>query len=285
MNAPVGTIQTDSMVMPKAEFRRSEFFNDFMRPQGVVGMLGAAVEAEQGRLTILSLHGHAEFESSDQKLYTLLAPHLKRAVEINHALAARQIQDGASRLAFEYLDRALLVVDASARILYANARATWLLDCDRLRSARGVLLGHLAPDTERLHGLIRRCIGQRETAGIGAEIALRRKSGEADVVALVAPLKLDLCGLPVRPAAVVIVSERGVDRAVSQPGIQEQYGLTPAEAAIAVEVMKGDGVSAVAKRLGVSSTTARTHLSRIFAKTGTHRQAELVRLLMRQTGD
>jgi DNA-binding CsgD family transcriptional regulator len=43
----------------------------------------------------------------------------------------------------------------------------------------------------------------------------------------------------------------------------------------------GDGIQAGADRLSISRAIARTHLSRVFQKTGTGRQAELVRLLMR----
>jgi DNA-binding CsgD family transcriptional regulator len=44
--------------------------------------------------------------------------------------------------------------------------------------------------------------------------------------------------------------------------------------------LKGDGRSAAGRRHGVSTATARTHLSSIFEKTGTRRQAELIRLLL-----
>lgn len=57
-----------------------------------------------------------------------------------------------------------------------------------------------------------------------------------------------------------------------------RFGLTPTEAAFALEIAKGDGKAATAKRRGISYSTAHTHLTRIFEKTGTHRQAELVRL-------
>lgn len=56
--------------------------------------------------------------------------------------------------------------------------------------------------------------------------------------------------------------------------------MTPAEAGCAVEILKGDGIQAAADRLSISQATARTHLSRIFDKTGVRRQAELVRLLI-----
>jgi DNA-binding CsgD family transcriptional regulator len=61
------------------------------------------------------------------------------------------------------------------------------------------------------------------------------------------------------------------------------YSLTAAEARFALEILAGDGIQAAADRLGISKATARTHLSRIFAKTGTRRQAELVRMLISQS--
>jgi DNA-binding CsgD family transcriptional regulator len=63
--------------------------------------------------------------------------------------------------------------------------------------------------------------------------------------------------------------------------IKLRHGLTPAETAFAIEIVKGDGIQASADRLGITRATARTHLSHIFRKTNTSRQAELVRLLSR----
>jgi DNA-binding CsgD family transcriptional regulator len=54
-----------------------------------------------------------------------------------------------------------------------------------------------------------------------------------------------------------------------------RFGLTDAESGVAAEILKGDGRLAAARRLGISDTTAKTHLSNIFEKTGTRRQAEL----------
>jgi DNA-binding CsgD family transcriptional regulator len=62
--------------------------------------------------------------------------------------------------------------------------------------------------------------------------------------------------------------------------LQRQFKLTPAEAALARELLQGDGISAAAGRLGVAEATARTQLRSVLAKTGTGRQAELVRLVL-----
>lgn len=62
--------------------------------------------------------------------------------------------------------------------------------------------------------------------------------------------------------------------------LRRRFGLTRAEAILALEICKGDGRAAAAKRCGISVSTAHTHLNRIFSKTGTRRQAELLRLLL-----
>lgn len=62
-------------------------------------------------------------------------------------------------------------------------------------------------------------------------------------------------------------------------GLRQRFGLTRAEAILALEICKGDGREAAARRCGISVSTAHTHLNRIFSKTGTRRQAELVHLL------
>jgi DNA-binding CsgD family transcriptional regulator len=62
--------------------------------------------------------------------------------------------------------------------------------------------------------------------------------------------------------------------------LQKGFGLTRTEAAVAMEVLNGHGLQAAAAALGVAPVTVRTHLTAVFGKTGTHRQAELVRVLL-----
>lgn len=62
--------------------------------------------------------------------------------------------------------------------------------------------------------------------------------------------------------------------------LREIYGLTPAEARVAVLLVCGRSLQECAARLDVSITTVRTHLQRIFGKTDTHHQGELVAVLL-----
>jgi DNA-binding CsgD family transcriptional regulator len=58
------------------------------------------------------------------------------------------------------------------------------------------------------------------------------------------------------------------------------YGMTPTETRLAAMIISGLPLLQAARELNVSRNTARTHMKRIYAKTETHSQAALVRLLM-----
>ena len=83
-----------------------------------------------------------------------------------------------------------------------------------------------------------------------------------------------------QPMAVIFVNDPDKNNRPTVVQLREKFGMTPAEAGFAVEILNGDGIQAAADRLSISKATARTHLSRIFDKTGTRRQAELVRVLL-----
>jgi DNA-binding CsgD family transcriptional regulator len=82
------------------------------------------------------------------------------------------------------------------------------------------------------------------------------------------------------PVALVAVTDHDLDQYRRTVRLRRRFDLTSAEAAFAREILKGDGRKAAARRCGISDATAKSHLSSIFEKTGTHRQAELVRFLL-----
>jgi DNA-binding CsgD family transcriptional regulator len=66
-----------------------------------------------------------------------------------------------------------------------------------------------------------------------------------------------------------------------EEALHSLYGLSQREARMASELMQGRSLDGIAESLHIAKSTARTHLLRIFAKTGTSRQGELVSLLLR----
>jgi DNA-binding CsgD family transcriptional regulator len=85
--------------------------------------------------------------------------------------------------------------------------------------------------------------------------------------------------MPAARALVVLVDPEQQPEPPTQL-LRRVYGLTNAEADVALRVLRGDGLKPICEELSLSMATVKTHLQHIFDKTDTHRQAELVRLLL-----
>jgi DNA-binding CsgD family transcriptional regulator len=123
--------------------------------------------------------------------------------------------------------------------------------------------------------------------GPGGLMNISRPSGKRPLVLLVAPLAApdEILGLPLAragPAAVVFVHDPEARKGSSDRDLQRLYRLSRSEARVAVAIRDGERPEEVADRLCVSVHTVRSHLRRIFSKTSTNRQADLVRLLLSQ---
>jgi DNA-binding CsgD family transcriptional regulator len=110
-------------------------------------------------------------------------------------------------------------------------------------------------------------------------MALTRPSGRQPFVVHALPMNRDDDELSSGGTLVVIVDPEREPPALASI-LQRLYRLTRAEATVAIEVLRGDGLQSVADKMSVSISTVRIHLQRAFDKTATHRQAELVRLLL-----
>jgi DNA-binding CsgD family transcriptional regulator len=267
-----GRVLTGRMLMSYDEWARTEIHNEWSVPNGVVETAALLIEQSPactaaiavGRGDVSRPFGSAEFE-----VLQILAPHLKRAFQVQRRLAASWQRN-------EALDRlrdGVVLVDRGARVLFANAAAEDLLkDKDGLRTDRGLLTAPFAAQTAALRALI---------AGQGGSLSLPRPR-RAPLGIVVVPMRGEASWLiRDQPAALVFLADADGDAAPPDQRLQAMFGLTRAQAALAREIARGEGLDAAAERLGIARATARTHLADVFAKTGTRRQAELVRLLLR----
>jgi DNA-binding CsgD family transcriptional regulator len=79
--------------------------------------------------------------------------------------------------------------------------------------------------------------------------------------------------------ATIFVHKAALDLLSPPEAIAKEFKLTPAELRVLFAIVEVGGVREVAEVLGVSTETVKTHLSRLFDKTGAGRQADLVRLV------
>jgi len=79
---------------------------------------------------------------------------------------------------------------------------------------------------------------------------------------------------------VLIMSDPAAAPVLAKQTLRSLYGLTPTEARLARRLVAGDTVAQAAAALEVTIGTARIHLEHLLKKTTTHRQSELIRLLL-----
>ena len=79
--------------------------------------------------------------------------------------------------------------------------------------------------------------------------------------------------------AAIFVRRAALDAPMAPELVARAFGLTPGELRVLLTIVEAGGVAETAEALGVAETTVKTHLHRVFAKTGTARQAHLVRLV------
>lgn len=178
--------------------------------------------------------------------------------------------------ALDALADGLVVLTERGLVMHANEAARRMVSTGALAIWNGQLCAASAADTRALRSAVATCA--RESSA--SMIRLEGAGTHPGLTVTLSRIREAAPDAGRGGSLVVAVLRDETPVTVPEPMLQALFGLTLAEAKLAREVMRGDGLQACARRLGVAANTARTHLNRVFGKTGTKRQAELVRLLL-----
>lgn len=288
-----GKVFTGAEVISRDEFTSTAFYHELWRPAGFSAEpLVTNLFADSGTSGHIASHGllNRPADSSQKRLFAALAQHLVRAVALQRRLYRLTIGSECVLSGLDGLQQGFLLVDAHARPLFVNRVARARLDArDGMHLEAGALSASDADGGRALRGLIASCAAEANlAAGSGGDIALSRGAGRLPLDVLVTSIKPEMAMAAIpwtssqRAVAIVLISDAEMEKEARVEDLRERFGLTPAEAALALEIIKGDGRQATADRLGITVGTARSHLSKIFDKTGVRHQAELVRLLLQR---
>ncbi|MBZ9886058.1 LuxR C-terminal-related transcriptional regulator [Mesorhizobium sp. CA10] len=277
-----GTLIPIWELLPREVYRRSEFYNDFCRPGDMCHSIGLVLANEPDTRVVFTCgraETTAEFEPEHLDRLRRIGPHLVRAASVGLRLSRSEIARSANVEALDRIAQGVLIVAASGEILFANRTAEALLnEADGIRTEKSALRAARRAHAAQFQRLIVAAAERSDTAG--GVMALARPAPRRPLSVLVAPLKIESTWFVTgRPAAIVFVADPDSAPRSMQAQVRNLYRLTPAEAAVAIAVARGEGLQAAADELGISLTTVRTHLQHVFEKTETRRQAELVRLI------
>jgi DNA-binding CsgD family transcriptional regulator len=278
----IGLVRSGSELV--GEVARTEFHADFLRPYEMES--GLFVRLTDGPIPTCFLvaapRRSEAFDTAERiQFVSALVPHLQQSLRTQSHL--RGVTHGASDMAraLDIVRHGIVLVATDSRVVHVNAAAERILrDSDGLRVRSGrIEAARAAADGDLHRGLVCALSEHPSGHGTGDAFTCTRPSGKRPYVIHVLPFE-PTEGEFTEVRALVVIMDPDQNPEPPPMLLRRLYNLTNAEAEVALRVMRGDGLRPIAEDLSLSMATIKTHLHHVFDKTGTHRQAELIRLLL-----
>ena len=269
-------------LVPYDEFRAGRFYREWAQPQGWIDAANAVLEKSATSCAYLSVVRNEASGMVDDEMrrrMRLVVPHVRRAVRTGKVIDLSQAEAATFADILDGLSPAIYLIDADGLIVHGNAAGRAVLDKgDLFRGVHGRLT---AIDPRVDHAAFVAVNKAVETGGKGRAIPMKGRAGER-YVAHVLPLTAGenrKAGAASNAVAALFVRKAELEAEPSSEVIGRTYKLTPTELRVLRAIVNVGGVRQVAGNLGVADTTIKTHLGRLFEKTGVSRQADLVKLV------
>ncbi|MGF7051771.1 DNA-binding CsgD family transcriptional regulator/PAS domain-containing protein [Bosea sp. OAE752] len=284
-NIPLGQVYHDHEVYGRERLHSSRIWQEWMQPQDMHGGMACRL-AENGEafwFFDVQRGRHQEgFDREDVALLGKLYPVLRRIAEVRRHLGRVAIQRDEARGALDSLAMGIVIVDQDLRIIYANEGADEILaEPDGALSLRqGRVFARQPSDHRQFRQLVEAAAhGGRDPLGQQrSSLILRGDDRAHSLSACVMPAALSLA--PAGSHSKVMIALRRLEMATDIVACSRQlFDLTETEAKFASALASGLSLTEAAAAQRVRISTARTHLARIFQKTDTRQQSQLVSLL------
>ena len=248
---------------------------------GVLGWIPGVGDAPS-KIVALRAEQDGPFGDAAFGLLRALLPHLRQAALLQSELASLRTRLAAFAT---YLDRSpfpFLLVDADGRLLHINAIARETVS---LKDGIAITAGQFSVMSAKGQVVLINAI--REVAGgIGGPLLrldVQRPSGRPPYRLLVMSLPSSAAtppGVSQRAVAMLII-DREAGKELDPEILAELYSLTPTQARVTGRLAVGRSAEEIAREMGLSLETVRTHIRHVLSKTGTGRQGELIALILR----
>ncbi len=273
----LGDVASTDALFAATVDRYRPFLDGFYHPLGLAGALGGPVVDRQGRIGMVAVHrgpARPPFDEADCAALKRLMPHVMRMLELRHSFFDMGSMLDLAGRALDPITQAVMTFGPDGRVVHANRSARLLL-------ARGDGLGidrsgRLVAAEKAAHALLAEAFAP---GGAPMPRILRVARPEGAAPYLVRMWRGDDPGAP-GPAGttVLYISDPARRDSTSPADLSRTLGLTPSGAKLLAALMAGDSMADYAREAGLSLNTVKFHLKTLFEATGTHRQADLVRL-------
>jgi DNA-binding CsgD family transcriptional regulator len=273
-------------ILPYEEFLETRAYREWGQPQGLVDVLNVALDKTATSAAMFCVFRHRRNGLVDDEMrrrMALLVPHIRRAVLIGKVIDLRRAEAASLADTLDGIGAGMFLVDATGRIVHANIAGHVMLDAAGvLHAERGRLaVNDLQADRALADTFATAGNGDAAVGIKGVAVPLVAGDG-ARYVAHVLPLTSGVrrqAGASYAAVAALFVHKAALDMVSPPEAIAKAYKLTPTELRVLLAIVEVGGVPEVAEALGVADTTVKSHLQRVYQKTGVNRQADLVKLV------
>jgi DNA-binding CsgD family transcriptional regulator len=246
------------------------------RAVGIGVNLCAAVPLPTGELVTVVFQRWLKDASYDQasiERMDSLRPHFARAGMMAARLRLEQAKAATAML--ETVGLAAAVLSSSGRVLTASAQLEEMrTDFIAVAHGRMALANHAA------NALFQDAIANNRHDLVVRSIPVPASDARPPVVVHVLPLRRAAHDIFSGADILVVATPVSASAIVPSPSVLAGlFDLTPAEARLAAALSQGRALKDAASDSNITFKSGRTYLERIFTKTGTHQQSELVALL------
>jgi DNA-binding CsgD family transcriptional regulator/PAS domain-containing protein len=284
--ADIGQPVAVADLMPYREFLETRFYREWARPQGYVDSVSAGLDKSATSVAMFvvfrSEHEGITDEETRRRM-RLLVPHVRRTVLVGRLIEHKSAEAAAFADTLDGLSAGMCLVDATGRIVHANVACHVILDAGDFLIAIG---GRIVARDPKIDQILQELlafagVGDAAIGAQGIALPLRAQDGDRYVVHVL-PLTSGArraTGIAYAATAALFIRRVALETMSPPEVIARTYKLTPTELRVLLAIVDVGGVPEVAVALGVAETTIKTHLGRLFVKTGTSRQADLVKVV------
>jgi PAS domain-containing protein/DNA-binding CsgD family transcriptional regulator len=282
-----GRAVTSSMLYPDDQLMRTEYGNDWLRPQDLFYAVGGILDRAGTvamKFSFVRPQRYGPFDNQALALWQTLVPHVQRAADLHRRLMMAERRAGDAESTLDLLSEGVLLLRADGTVLHANPSAAALLGAHKglgldkdgkLLAAEPAARKALAAE---LHAALNPGALPPAAAFQPRLLSLRGLKGRLELSFNALPLRSERT--PVRAAAAVFIVDPDAAPPDLAAGLGVLWHLTAAETALTCDLVGGLTVQQHADARGIALTTARSHLRTASAKLGIKRQADLVRVVL-----
>ena len=284
--AEIGQQVAVADIMPYEEFVETQFFREWCRPQGIVDAVSVVLDKSASSVALFGVFRYERegvVDDAVRRRMALVIPHVRRAVLIGDVLNSGSAEASAFAETLNGLDAGVYFVNRAAEIVFANTAGQAMLCEGNVVSGEGDLLRVADREAEAvLRNVIVSAADGDDAIGIrGIAIPLTGKDGNR-YVAHALPLTSGArrrAGIAFAAAAALFIRKTALPTSSAPEVVAKAFRLTPTELRVLLAVVEVGSLRKATENLGMAPSTVKTHLGRVFQKTGATRQADLVRLV------